>query len=93
VKDYEAIAWLEEPVRLGDVIVHPGDLVVGDRDGVVVLPAGEVPSILKAAKAREAEEPRKIELIRGGARTIDLSGFVEGAPRRIRPGTPFRGRT
>jgi 4-hydroxy-4-methyl-2-oxoglutarate aldolase len=92
-KDYEALAWLQEPVRLGNVIVHPGDLVVGDRDGVVVLPAGEALSILHAGKVREAEEARKIELIRGGARTIDLYGFAESAARRIKPGTPFRGRT
>lgn len=92
-KDYEALAWLEEPIRLGNVIVRPGDLVVGDRDGVVVLPAGEVPSILQAAQLREAEEARKIELIRGGARTIDLYGFAEGAPQTLKPGKPFRGRT
>ena len=91
-KDREALAWLQEPVRMGDVVVQPGDLVVGDRDGVVVLPASDVPSILTAAKAREADEARKIELIRGGARTIDLYGFADGAPRTISPGTPFRGR-
>jgi 4-hydroxy-4-methyl-2-oxoglutarate aldolase len=78
-KDHAALAWLEEPVRLGEVIVKPGDLVVGDRDGVVVLPASEVPSILHAAQLREADEARKIELIRRGARTIDLYGFAERA--------------
>jgi 4-hydroxy-4-methyl-2-oxoglutarate aldolase len=91
-KDYAALAWLQAPVRIGDVVVQPGDLVVGDRDGVVVLPASDVPAILIAAKAREADEARKIELIRGGARTIDLYGFAGGAPQTITPGGPFRGR-
>jgi 4-hydroxy-4-methyl-2-oxoglutarate aldolase len=91
-KDYDALGWLQEPMQLGDVIVQPGDLVVGDGDGVVVLPASEMPSILLAAEVREAEEERKIALIRDGARTIDLYGFSEGAPKTITPGAPFRGR-
>ena len=94
-KDYEAVAWLQEPVRLGDVIVSPGDLVVGDRDGVVVLAASEVPSIMVEAQAREAEEARKIKLIRAGARTLDLYGFRgrRTANDQITPGSPFLGRT
>ena len=91
-KDYEAVAWLQEPVILGDVVVRPGDLVVGDRDGVVVLAASEVPSIAVAAQDREVEEARKIELIRAGARTLDLYGFADGAPHKITAGSPFRGR-
>jgi 4-hydroxy-4-methyl-2-oxoglutarate aldolase len=90
-KDYEALAWLEEPIQIGDIVVQPGDLVIGDRDGVVVVPARDVPSVLSAAESREAEEARKIDLIRGGARTIDLYGFAEGRP-RITAGMPFRGR-
>jgi 4-hydroxy-4-methyl-2-oxoglutarate aldolase len=91
-KDHDAVGWLQEPVQLGEVIVQPGDLVVGDRDGVVVLPASEMASIFLAAEVREAEEARKIALIRDGARTIDLYGFSEGAPKTITRGTPFRGR-
>ena len=91
-KDYEALAWLEEPVQIGDIVVQPGDFVIGDRDGVVVIPARDVPSVLSAAEAREADEARKIELIRGGARTIDLYGFSEHAPQRIKAEMPYRGR-
>lgn len=91
-KDYGAVAWLQEPVRIGEVIVRPGDLVMGDRDGVAVLPGQRVDAILAAAQAREADEAHKIERIRAGARTIDLYGFAEGAPASIVPGAPFRGR-
>lgn len=91
-KDYHASAWLQEAVRMGDVLIQPGDLVLGDRDGVVVIPAAQVETALKAGEAREADELRKIELIRKGARTLDLYGFAEGAPEAIEPGTPFRGR-
>jgi 4-hydroxy-4-methyl-2-oxoglutarate aldolase len=77
-KDREAIAWLDQPVRIGDVIVNPGDLVVGDRDGVVALPAASVAATLVASAAREADEAAKIERIRAGARTIDLYDFGIG---------------
>lgn len=91
-KDYDAIAWLQEPVRMGEVTIQPGDLVMGDRDGVVVLPAARVTEVIAAAQAREADEARKIALIRQGARTLDLYGFAAGAPGVITPGAPFRGR-
>lgn len=91
-KDFDAVAWLQEPIRIGDIIVRPGDLMMGDRDGVVSLPREHVDSILIAAQAREADEARKIERIRQGERTIDLYGFAANAPNSIASGAPFRGR-
>ncbi len=91
-KDYEATGWLQAPLRMGNVIVNPGDLVMGDRDGVVALPQDNVNSILIAAQTRAADEARKVERIRQGERTIDLYGFSLNAPTSITPGAPFRGR-
>lgn len=91
-KDYEAVAWLQEAVRIGEVVIRSGDLVMGDRDGVVIVPADQVDAIVKAGESREADEARKIELIREGARTLDLYGFAGEAPTEIMPGLPFRGR-
>jgi 4-hydroxy-4-methyl-2-oxoglutarate aldolase len=90
-KDYEASGWLQAPVRMGNVVVKPGDLMMGDRDGVVALPQDRVNAILAAAQARVAEEALKIERIRRGERTIDLYGFALNAPTSITPGAPFRG--
>nr|WP_314435278.1 4-carboxy-4-hydroxy-2-oxoadipate aldolase/oxaloacetate decarboxylase [uncultured Brevundimonas sp.] len=91
-KDYEAVAWLQEAVRMGEVMIRPGDLVMGDRDGVVVIPADRVEEVVVKGEAREADEAAKIEKIRQGARTVDLYGFAPGAPTEIRSGLPFRGR-
>ena len=91
-KDYEAVAWLQEGVRMGEVVVRPGDLVLGDRDGVVVIPAADAERAVTAGEAREADEARKIQQIRQGARTLDLYDFAKGAPLTIQPGAPFRGR-
>ena len=56
-------------------MVTQGDLVVGDRDGVVVLPVDQVVRALAAGAARERNEAEKIERIRAGERTIDIYGF------------------
>lgn len=91
-KDYDATAWLQQPVQMGDVLIQPGDLVVGDRDGVVVLPADRVDEVIIGGQRREADETAKIKAIRRGERTLDLYGFAKGAPTAIVEGTPFFGR-
>jgi regulator of RNase E activity RraA len=53
-----------EPVIVGDVTVNPGDLIVGDRDGVVVVPANLVEAILKEAQDIESREREQTRLIR-----------------------------
>jgi len=65
------------PVRIGDVLINPGDMIMGDADGVVALPADRIEEILAAAEAREADEQAKIAQIRAGKPTLDLYGFRE----------------
>lgn len=72
-----APSWLGRPVAIGDVIVHSGDMVVGDCDGVVVLPPEAVDKAVANGRAREADEAEKIAQIRAGVRTLDLYGFSE----------------
>ncbi|MEU5582750.1 RraA family protein [Streptomyces huasconensis] len=45
-----------EPARVGGVLVHPGDIVVADEEGIVVTPAARQKEILAAAQAKLAEE-------------------------------------
>jgi 4-hydroxy-4-methyl-2-oxoglutarate aldolase len=77
-KDRGAIAWTGQPVRIGEVTIAPGDLVVGDIDGVVAIPQARVADVLAASDRRIADETEKIRRIRAGERTIDLYGFGEG---------------
>lgn len=69
---------LQRPVAIGDVVVSAGDLVVGDRDGVVVLPPSAVEAAVAKGRQREADEVDKIAQIRAGVRTLELYGFGEG---------------
>lgn len=57
---------LGKPVSVGGVSVAPGDLVVGDVDGVVVIPAAQLPEVLLAAEQKlQAERQRLDEIARG----------------------------
>jgi 4-hydroxy-4-methyl-2-oxoglutarate aldolase len=50
-------------VNVGGVSVNPGDLIVGDRDGVVVIPANLVDTVCKAAQDIEDREREQTRLI------------------------------
>ena len=59
---------LQVPVVIGTVTVHPGDIVVGDPDGVVVLPRSREDDILAAAEQITFNEERLRDAVRGGMR-------------------------
>jgi 4-hydroxy-4-methyl-2-oxoglutarate aldolase len=46
------------PIHVGGVVICPGDLVVGDTDGVVVVPLSIAATVLEKAQARERAERR-----------------------------------
>jgi len=52
--------------------IHPGDLIVADDDGVVVVPAAWAAKTAEAAKAREANEGEKREKLASGALGLDM---------------------
>ncbi len=68
---------IDAPIACGDVSVSPGDLIVGDDDGVAVVPLAAVDAVLAAAQAAEAREQATIEKIRAGATTAELLGIAE----------------
>jgi regulator of RNase E activity RraA len=57
---------IDEPVACGGVLVMPGDVLVGDAEGVVVIPAQLAPSIAKAALEMEELDAFLLEKIRQG---------------------------
>jgi 4-hydroxy-4-methyl-2-oxoglutarate aldolase len=74
-KDPESVGSIGEPIAVGDVVIHRGDLVVGDGDGVVVIPASEVERIMAAAEERELHEDEVMALLAQGATTMDIYGL------------------
>jgi regulator of RNase E activity RraA len=51
------------PVCVGGVMVHPGDIVVGDVDGVVIVPHAQADAVLKMAKEIDERELEQAKLI------------------------------
>ncbi len=51
-----AVGPLNTPVRCGGVVVHPGDIVVGDDDGVMVVPAALQAEVLAGGQRRLADD-------------------------------------
>jgi 4-hydroxy-4-methyl-2-oxoglutarate aldolase len=63
---------LNQPVMIGGVVVRPGDYLVGDDDGVVVIQHEQASTIPALAQARVDKENAMIEQIRQGSLTLDL---------------------
>lgn len=57
---------INHPVILDGVLIHPGDLLFGDDDGVVVIPREEAEKVLIAARQREENETAMLKKIRNG---------------------------
>ncbi|MCD2184647.1 RraA family protein [Rhizobium sp. GN54] len=52
-----------QPVRIGGVIVHAGDIIVGDIDGVVVVPKEHAAAVLTMAREIDERELEQAKLI------------------------------
>ena len=52
----DVLGALGGPVRVGGVDVRPGDIVVGDEEGVVVVPAARAAAVLETARARAEKD-------------------------------------
>lgn len=60
------------PINIGDTTVNPGDIVVGDDDGVVIVPREEAVETLEKASAREAKEAEMRAQLQAGKTTLDV---------------------
>ena len=63
------------PCSCGGQVVMPGDLIMADEDGVVVIPYEEIETVLAAAEAHHAKEIKAVEQIQ--ARTYDRRWVTE----------------
>ena len=64
---------INHPIVFGEVVVKPGDLVLGDDDGLVIVDRGEIEAVLEAARQRVAKEVKKAAELAGGVSSVELN--------------------
>jgi 4-hydroxy-4-methyl-2-oxoglutarate aldolase len=68
------------PVVLGGQTIHPGDVVVADDDGVMVVPRADVPRALTASQARIDKESASRAAFQDGELGLDRYGLRDKLP-------------
>ncbi|GJG97669.1 4-carboxy-4-hydroxy-2-oxoadipate aldolase/oxaloacetate decarboxylase [Cupriavidus pauculus] len=66
---------LNVPVVIGGAPINPGDIIIGDRDGLVVVAAEELQSVIDASEAREDKEAGMRKKLEQGATMVELLGL------------------
>ncbi len=76
-KDRVEVAEVGGPVTVGGVEVASGDLLVGDDDGVVVVPRRKAAEVLEASRIRAENEEVARARYRAGELSLDTQGMRE----------------
>ena len=68
----ETLGPINQPLIFGGQLIYPGDAIVGDADGLVVVRREEVEPVIELSQARDDAETALIERYHAGSTTIDL---------------------
>ncbi len=71
----ERFGQINQPLIVGGVLVRPGDIVVADVDGVVVIEREQAAKVCQAAGQRRQREQVLMEQLQAGKTTIELLGL------------------
>ncbi|GAB1818319.1 4-carboxy-4-hydroxy-2-oxoadipate aldolase/oxaloacetate decarboxylase [Herbidospora sp. RD11066] len=78
----ETLGDVNRPLVIAGQLVNPGDLIVADDDGVVVVPRQKAPGVLAASRAREDKEARSRARYQAGELSLDVGGMRERLARK-----------
>lgn len=73
----ETLGSVNVAVVCGQQVVHPGDLILADDDGVVVVPRQSASAVLKQSAEREAKEAQTRARLAAGELGLDIYGMRE----------------
>jgi 4-hydroxy-4-methyl-2-oxoglutarate aldolase len=78
----ERLGTVNAPLDIAGVHVEPGDIVVADDDGVVVVQRERAKDVLEASKQREEKEVRSRERYAAGELSLDVSDMRDELDRK-----------
>jgi 4-hydroxy-4-methyl-2-oxoglutarate aldolase len=73
----ETAGYVNIDIACAGALVRPGDVIVADVDGIVVVPRQEAPEVVKLCEARLAKEAKNRERLRAGELGLDMYGLRE----------------
>lgn len=82
---------VEIPIVCAGQLIHPGDVILADDDGVLCVPRRTATEALAKAQAREADEAGKRERLAAGELSLDVYGMRERLAARGLVYRPYRG--
>ena len=82
----ETLGNVQLPVVCGGALIHPGDVIVADDDGVCVVPRTRAAEVLGIAQARERDETGKRQRYAAGELSLDINNM---RPRLVQQGLRY----
>ena len=76
-KKFDGKGSLEEPIIIGNIAIEHGDLVLGDNDGIVIIPANQVEDSITKSIEREDKEDATKKRLRDGETTMAIYNWPE----------------
>ena len=73
----ETAGFVNIDVICAGALVHPGDIIVGDVDGIVVVPRQDAEEVVRACESRLAKEAKNRERLRAGELGLNMYGLRE----------------
>lgn len=73
--DKGALGLINYPIVFGGVVVEPGDLILGDDDGIVVVKRNDCAAVLEKALQRIKSEDEKTAVLRRGVSSVEYNNL------------------